>query len=64
MKEYTKRRLSKREQEAITNSLLSRVLSSATFAEKVEAIKAVNPFFYLLIEPVKPNNVRSSKEKK
>ena len=69
MKEYTKRRLSKREQEAITNSLLSRVLSSATFAEKVEAIKAVNPFFYLLIEPVKPNNVRSTlreqaKEKK
>ena len=64
MKEYTKRRLSKREQEAITNSLLSRVLSSATFAEKVEAIKAVNPLFYLLIEPPKPNNVRSTKEKK
>ena len=69
MKEYTKRRLSKREQEAITNSLLSRVLSSATFAEKVEAIKAVNPLFYLLIEPVKPNIVRSTlreqaKEKK
>lgn len=64
MKEYTKRKLSKREQEAIANSLLSRVLSSATFAEKVEAIKAVNPFFYLLIAPTKPNNVRSTKEKK
>lgn len=69
MKEYTKQRLSKREREAIANSLLSRVLSSATFAEKVEAIKAVNPLFYLLIEPLKPNNVRSTlreqaKEKK
>ena len=64
MKEYTKRRLSKREQEAIANSLLSRILSSATFAEKVEAIKAVNPFFYLLTEPTKPNNVRPNKEKK
>jgi hypothetical protein len=64
VKEYTKQRLSKREREAIANSLLSRVLSSATFAEKVEAIKAVNPFFYLLTEPTKPNNVRSTKEKK
>lgn len=64
MKEYTIQRKSKREREAIANSLLSRVLSSATFAEKVEAIKAVNPFFYLLTEPTKPNNVRSIKEKK
>jgi len=63
MKEYTKQRLSKREREAIANSLLSRVLSSATFAEKVEAIKAVNPFFYLLVKPTEPNNVRSTKEK-
>jgi hypothetical protein len=64
VKEYTIQRKSKREREAIANSLLSRVLSSATFAEKVEAIKAVNPFFYLLTEPTKPNNVRSIKEKK
>ena len=69
MKEYTIQRKSKREREAIAKSLLSRVLSSATFAEKVEAIKAVNPFFYLLVKPVKPNIVRSTlreqaKEKK
>jgi hypothetical protein len=48
MKEYTKQRLSKREREAMQNSLLSRVLTSATFAEKMEAIRSVNPYFYLL----------------
>jgi hypothetical protein len=48
MKEYTRQRKSKREREAIANSLLSRVLSSDTFAQKVEAIRAVNPYFYLL----------------
>ena len=52
MKEYTKQRKSKREREAITNSLLSRVLSSDTFAQKVEAIRETNPYFYLLT-PVK-----------
>ena len=48
MKEYTRQRKSKREREALQNSLLSRILSSDTFAEKVEAIREVNPYFYLL----------------
>jgi len=48
MKEYTKQRKSKREREAIANSLLSRVLSSDTFAQKIEAIRKTNPYFYLL----------------
>jgi hypothetical protein len=48
MKEYTKQRKSKREREAISNSLLSRVLSSDTFAQKIEAIRETNPYFYLL----------------
>jgi len=48
MKEYTKHRRSKREREAIANSLLSRVLSSDTFAQKIEAIRKTNPYFYLL----------------
>jgi hypothetical protein len=48
MKEYTKQRRSKREREAIANSLLSRVLSSDTFAQKIEAIRETNPYFYLL----------------
>jgi len=48
MKEYTRQRKSKREREALQNSLLSRILSSDTFAQKVEAIRAVNPYFYLL----------------
>ena len=50
MKEYTKQRLSKREREATQNSLLSRVLTSATFAEKIEAIRETNPYFYLLTD--------------
>jgi hypothetical protein len=29
-------------------SMLSRVLTSATFAEKIEAIREHNPYFYLL----------------
>ena len=48
MKEYTKQRKSKREREATANSLLSRVLSSDTFAQKIEAIRETNPYFYLL----------------
>ena len=48
MKEYTRQRKTKREREALQNSLLSRILSSDTFAEKVEAIREVNPYFYLL----------------
>jgi len=48
MKEYTRQRKSKREREALQNSLLSRILSSDTFAQKVEAIREVNPYFYLL----------------
>jgi hypothetical protein len=30
------------------NSLMKVILSDATFIEKVEAIRASNPFFYLL----------------
>jgi hypothetical protein len=56
MKEYTKQRLSKREREAMQNSLLSRVLTSATFAEKMEAIRSVNPYFYLLTPLPRSNN--------
>ena len=50
MKEYTKQRKSKREREATANSLLSRVLSSDTFAQKIEAIRETNPYFYLLTQ--------------
>ena len=31
-------------------SMLSRVLTSATFAEKIEAIRETNPYFYLLTD--------------
>lgn len=41
----------KRKKDAFEGSLLSRVLTSATFAEKVEAIREVNPYFYLLTTP-------------
>ena len=37
-----------RKKDAFEANLLSRVLSSATFAEKIEAIREVNPYFYLL----------------
>ena len=37
-----------RKKDAHEANLLSRVLSSATFAEKIEAIREVNPYFYLL----------------
>ena len=40
----------KRKKDAFEGSLLSRVLTSATFAEKVEAIREVNPYFYLLTD--------------
>lgn len=38
----------RRKRDAHEGSLLSRVLSSATFAEKIEAIRESNPYFYLL----------------
>ena len=38
----------KRKKDAHEGSMLSRVLSSATFAEKIEAIREHNPYFYLL----------------
>lgn len=37
-----------RKKDAHEATLLSRVLTSATFAEKIEAIREVNPYFYLL----------------
>ena len=37
-----------RKKDAHEGSLLSRVLSSASLADKIEAIKEVNPYFYLL----------------
>jgi hypothetical protein len=50
VKEYTKQRLSRREREASRSSLLNRVLTSATFAEKIDAIREHNPYFYLLTD--------------
>lgn len=38
----------RKHKDAHEGSLLSRVLSSATFAEKIEAIRECNPYFYLL----------------
>jgi len=38
----------RRKKDAHEGSLLSRVLSSASFAEKIEAIREYNPYFYLL----------------
>lgn len=32
----------------VGSTMLSVVLSDATFAEKVEAVRKVNPYFYLL----------------
>ena len=37
-----------RAKDAIESSMLSRVLSSDTLAEKIEAIRSINPYFYLL----------------
>ena len=42
----------RRKQDAHEGSMLSRVLSSATFAEKIEAIREHNPYFYLLTPPL------------
>ena len=47
----------KRTKDAIESSMLSRVLSSDTLAEKIEAIRSINPYFYLLTDmPTKRNN--------
>ena len=40
----------KRKKDAFEGSLLSRVLTSATFAEKIEVIRETNPYFYLLTD--------------
>lgn len=45
-----------RGKDAFESSLLSRVLTSATFAEKIEAIREVNPYFYLLTPLPRSNN--------
>jgi uncharacterized protein YhaN len=39
-----------RAKDAIESSMLSRVLSSDTLAEKIEAIRSINPLFYLLTD--------------
>ena len=45
----------KRTKDAIESSMLSRVLSSDTLAQKIEAIRSINPLFYLLTDmPTKP----------
>jgi hypothetical protein len=40
----------KRTKDAIESSMLSRVLSSDTLAQKIEAIRSINPLFYLLTD--------------
>jgi len=38
----------RRRKDAIESSMLSRVLSSDTLAQKIESIRSINPLFYLL----------------
>ena len=46
-----------RAKDAIESSMLSRVLSSDTLAQKIEAIRSINPYFYLLTDmPTKRSN--------
>jgi hypothetical protein len=40
----------RRKKDAIESSMLSRVLSSDTLAQKIEAIRSINPLFYLLTD--------------
>ena len=40
----------KRTKDALEESMLSRVLSSDTLAQKIEAIRSINPYFYLLTD--------------
>lgn len=37
-----------KEQDAYARNTLSRILTGATLAEKVEAVREFNPYFYLL----------------
>ena len=47
----------KRTKDALEESMLSRVLSSDTLAQKIEAIRSINPYFYLLTDmPTKRSN--------
>ena len=51
----------RRKQDAHEGSMLSRVLSSATFAEKIEAIREHNPYFYLLTPPLGTDRANDDK---
>ena len=51
----------RRKQDAHEGSMLSRVLSSATFAEKIEAIREHNPYFYLLTPPLGTDKANDDK---
>jgi len=51
----------KRKKDAHEGSMLSRVLSSATFAEKIEAIREHNPYFYLLTPPLGTDKAKGDK---
>ena len=43
-------------QAVATENFLSSILTKATFAEKMEAIRSVNPYFYLLTPLPRSNN--------
>jgi hypothetical protein len=51
----------RRAKDAHEGSMLSRVLSSATFAEKIEAIREHNPYFYLLTPPLGTDRANDDK---
>ena len=51
----------RRSKDAHEGSMLSRVLSSATFAEKIEAIREHNPYFYLLTPPLRTDRANDDK---
>lgn len=51
----------RRKQDAHEGSMLSRVLYSATFAEKIEAIREHNPYFYLLTPPLGTDKANDDK---
>jgi hypothetical protein len=43
-------------QAVATENFLGSILTKATFAEKMEAIRSVNPYFYLLTPLPRSNN--------
>lgn len=46
----------RRAQAVATENFLGSILTKATFAEKMEAIRSVNPYFYLLTPLPRSNN--------